>query len=187
MHSTKEISLVFRVFPRERDAVSLRVETDADHGGDKASRRSTSGVLVYLEGARSWALVAWQSKLQSKVSRSTAEAELQASVRGLSIGMPLKMLAESMMARDVAMESFTDPSAALANLQTGLSRELSHLQKWSAIDVAWAHEKGKDGVVKYGKIDTDVNTSDIMTKPLKGERYKTLRTAMGLTIVKQEE
>jgi Reverse transcriptase (RNA-dependent DNA polymerase) len=47
---------------------------DANHGGDVATRRSTTGFVFLLHGAA----VAWQSKLQPTVALSTTEAEYQA-------------------------------------------------------------------------------------------------------------
>ena len=53
------------------DGFGLQAFTDADHGGCKLDRKSTSGGAQYL-GER---LVSWSSKKQSCVSLSTAEAE----------------------------------------------------------------------------------------------------------------
>jgi hypothetical protein len=47
--------------------------SDADLAGDKATRKSTSGVAIFKGG-----LIHWKSKLQSSVALSTCEAELVA-------------------------------------------------------------------------------------------------------------
>jgi hypothetical protein len=47
---------------------------DADYGGDEASRKSTSGVILTLNEAP----VIWSSRLQKTVSTSTTEAEYNA-------------------------------------------------------------------------------------------------------------
>lgn len=51
---------------------SLQCYSDADHGGDSSTGRSTSGMIcVYSSGA-----IAWQSKRQTTVALSSTEAEV---------------------------------------------------------------------------------------------------------------
>ena len=54
--------------------------TDSDWAGDVGSRRSTSGGFVTYRGA---GLSQW-SKMQSNIALSSGEAELDATVKGLS-------------------------------------------------------------------------------------------------------
>ena len=60
-------------FAREGDAQDSTFITyaDADLANDLSTRRSVSGYCIVLHGG----LIAWQSKLQTTVSLSTAEAE----------------------------------------------------------------------------------------------------------------
>ena len=59
---------------------TMTVWTDSDWAGDVASRRSTSGGVIVYRGA----IVAHWSKSQSNIALSSAEAELNATVKGLS-------------------------------------------------------------------------------------------------------
>jgi hypothetical protein len=52
---------------------------DADFGADEDTRRSTSGMVVTLNGRA----VMWMSKLQSIVATSTAEAEFISAATGV--------------------------------------------------------------------------------------------------------
>ena len=62
------------------DDQDLVAWTDSDWAGDADSRRSTSGGLITYRGT---VLMHW-SKMQSNVALSSAEAELNATVKGLS-------------------------------------------------------------------------------------------------------
>ena len=53
------------------DKIDFRGYSDADWAGDLADRKSTSGYVFILLGAR----VSWGSKKQPSVSLSTSEAE----------------------------------------------------------------------------------------------------------------
>ncbi|GMF18891.1 unnamed protein product [Phytophthora fragariaefolia] len=69
---TPKMALVFKLGPSKNVAVAAF--GDANWGGDIAARRSTSGVLVLMDGAR----VIFKSKRQSSVALSAAEAEYMA-------------------------------------------------------------------------------------------------------------
>jgi hypothetical protein len=70
--------------PRGKD-VDIRLFVDSDHAGDKKTRRSRTGFLVYINGA----LITWYSKRQPTIELSVFGAEFVAlkngmeSVRGL--------------------------------------------------------------------------------------------------------
>ena len=54
--------------------ITLEIYTDADFAGSPLDRRSTTGYYTFLGGN----LVAWRSKKQNEVARSSAEAEFRA-------------------------------------------------------------------------------------------------------------
>ena len=70
--------LIPRGIPEEDN--TLVAWTDSDWAGDVASRRSTSGGFITYRGA---VMMHW-SKCQSNIALSSAEAELNATVKGLS-------------------------------------------------------------------------------------------------------
>jgi hypothetical protein len=61
------------------DTMELRGRSDSDYAGDKNTRQSVSGYVVYLNGA----LIAWRSKAQKTVTLSSTEAEYMALPWGL--------------------------------------------------------------------------------------------------------
>ncbi|CAM8975392.1 unnamed protein product [Rhodiola kirilowii] len=60
-------------FPRS-SSLQLRAYSDATWASDHSDRRSRSAYCVFLDGS----LIAWKTKKQTSVSRSSAEAELRA-------------------------------------------------------------------------------------------------------------
>ncbi len=53
-------------------AVQMNVFADADHGGHKITRRSHTGILIYLNCAP----IIWYSKAQNTVESATFGSEL---------------------------------------------------------------------------------------------------------------
>ena len=60
--------------------LSLTVYTDADHAGCRVTRRSTSGLCVFL-GSN---LIIWSSHKQSVIARSVGEVEYRAIAQGVT-------------------------------------------------------------------------------------------------------
>ena len=56
--------------PREKQ-VSITMFCDANHAGDMVTRRSQSGILLYVNGAP----ITWYSKRQNTVESSTFGSE----------------------------------------------------------------------------------------------------------------
>ena len=72
--------------------LQVDVYTDTDWAGSTTDRRSTSGYCSFV-GEN---LVAWRSKKQSVVARSSAEAEFRALVHGICEGIWIKTLPEEL-------------------------------------------------------------------------------------------
>jgi hypothetical protein len=70
------------------DHLKIEAYTDANWAGSITDRRSTSGYYTFVGGN----LVTWQSKKQSVVARSSAEAEFRAMAQGVCETLWLKIL-----------------------------------------------------------------------------------------------
>lgn len=70
----------------------METYTDADYAGYVSDRRSTSGYCTFLCGN----LVAWKSKKQSVVARSSAEAEFRAMALGICELLWMKQILEDL-------------------------------------------------------------------------------------------
>ena len=63
---------------------------DADYAGDTSDSRSVTGVMVAIIGSHTYMPIAFRSKKQDCVSKSTCEAEIVAICQGLQYeGLPM--------------------------------------------------------------------------------------------------
>ena len=112
------------------DECDLVAWTDSDWAGDVNARRLTSGGLITYRGT---VLMHW-SKMQANVALSSAEAELNATVKGLSELIGLNNLISDTMHVKPTMTLCTDASACRGMILrhwTGKVKHLSVKQLWS--------------------------------------------------------
>jgi hypothetical protein len=76
-----------------RGSTELKVFSDADFAGDKATRRSTTGIVTMFSGGA----VSWTSQLQKATALSTIEAEIIAGSEGAKELVWLKRLLSELL------------------------------------------------------------------------------------------
>ena len=111
--------------------------TDSDWAGDEATRRSTSGKGVVLNGAHT---ISWWCKLQATVALSSCEAELNASLKGAVERLNAQGLAKG-FGDDPSLELRTDASAARGVIMRQGVGKIRHLH----VKQLWLQEKVKEG------------------------------------------
>ena len=84
-HPRCRLNFVYEEMPKQ-----VTVLSDSDWAGDQATRRSTSGVMIF-HGAH---LLLFASRLQKTVALSSCEAELNAQVMGMSEGLGVSGVCE---------------------------------------------------------------------------------------------
>ena len=153
----------------ESGALQLHVQLDADHGGDLASRKSTTGYLLVLVGVHGTRVVLeGKSKLQDSVAVSTAEAEVNAIMLAAKRVLSVLPRYEAVFG-ELPVVMWTDASAALGAVRKGFSKTMAYLKRKShAISLAWLREQVAEWLRKIG---TEVNGSDVLTKPLDPEGH----------------
>ena len=129
--------------------------TDSDWAGDVASRRSTSGGFIMCRGA----VMAHWSKSQSNVALSSAEAELNATVKGLSELIALYHLIEETQRVTVRLAIHTDASACKGMLLRHGAGKVKHL----SVKQLWSQECVKMYSVDVKKVPRQENPSDVLT------------------------
>ena len=89
LHSTKHMISRGYVGNRIEDC-HIGVFCDADYAGDTSDSRSVTGVMVAIIGSHTYMPIAFRSKKQENVSKSTCEAEVVAMCQGLQYeGLPM--------------------------------------------------------------------------------------------------
>ena len=172
------------------------VDTDADLGGCQHTRRSTSGMVLRLgTGA-----FAWKSVRQARITTSTRDAELGAFAMGLQFVEPLYLVIKEFKLdkKPMPIALRTDNQAALAAAKKATIRDVPFLPEEKDVSgginrelrLGYVQECGRmchprlDNLkprtfVRYGHVETSVNTADLMTKGLHQDKVKMLGALMG--------
>ncbi|KAK3264431.1 hypothetical protein CYMTET_26831 [Cymbomonas tetramitiformis] len=156
----------------------LSIYTDADYAGCKVTRRSTSGIAVFLCGS----LIIFSSMIQKCVSLSTTEAEIIAMSEGarevkyvlnvldslVDICRPMPMYCDNQGAIHLATDYVNNSRSKHIEVRNMYIRELVKAKDTEAL---WC-------MALY--TGTDDNTSDIMTKPLALPVFRVHRERLGV-------
>ena len=151
----------------------LEAYSDADHAGDLATRRSTTGVICcFAEGA-----VSWFSQRQASVSISTTEAEIVASSEAARELVWLKRLFADLTQIDKT-RLFIDNEAAI---KLAHNPEMHRRTKHIEARHFYVRECVQENLLEVERISSQDQLADIMTKPLFKPRFRMLCQAIGLS------
>ncbi|KAG5883726.1 hypothetical protein JTB14_024227 [Gonioctena quinquepunctata] len=156
----------------------LKTFSDADHGGDDTTGRSTTGVFsMYADGA-----ISWYSQRQTSVAISTTEAEIVAASEAARGIVWLKRLFEEIIVLRAVPTLMVDNEAAIKLAENPeYHRRTEHIH----IRHFFVRELVLDSFIQVKKVSSEDQLADIMTKPLFKPRLQMLRNAMGLTRIIQ--
>ena len=137
---------------------------DANHAGNVVTRRSHSGILIYVNNAP----VIWYSKRQNTVEAATFGSELVA----------LRICKEMIVALRYKLRMFGVPIEGPANVfcdNRGVVKNCSVpesvlAKKHNSINYHAVREAVAAGIIRVGKEDGDTNLADLFTKSLVGEK-----------------
>ena len=134
----------------------LVVFTDSDWGGGRRTRRSTSGGAV-VHGEH---LIAHWSRTQQLVALSSAEAELNASIKAAQEALGLRQMAmEVGMWCTGMVEVKGDSSANDGILKRAGSGKIKHL----TVRQLCLQEQCELGIARHVNIPRAINSADAMT------------------------
>ena len=155
--------------PRGRP-VRMYVFVDADHAGDKITRRSRTGVLIYLNKAP----IIWYSKKQNTVETSTFGSEFVAMRQAFemikALNYKLRMFGIPI---DGPAQVFGDNNAVILNSSVP---ESTLKKKHHSVNYNYVRECVAAGIGLVYKVDTNENLADLFTKVLDKVKRKMLVT-----------
>ena len=151
--------------PAKGPKVRMTVYKDADHAHDLVTRRSVSGILLFLNNTP----VRWISKRQKTVETSTYGSELVAGKMATELVMEYRYILRSMGAEpDGPAMMLGDNNSVVLNC-TMPSSVLK--KKHSACSYHRIREAIAGKIIKFAHIPSEMNYADILTKPLSGQAY----------------
>lgn len=147
---------------------------DADYAGDVNDRKSTSGYVFIKNGAA----LSWQSKKQTVVAQSTAEAEFTSLAFAAKEAMWLKSLRDEILGiSNTAYRMYCDNQGAV-----DLAHNNNHSEKTKHIDVKlkFVHNELEKKTMLLEHIPTDKMLADVLTKSLTKEKHEKCIAGLGL-------
>ena len=166
--------------PRE---LHLALYVDADFAGEKADAKSTSGGYLVLKSPNSFFPLAWLSKRQTSVSRSTTESETVSLAHSLhQEGLPaLSLWAELLGRQDLELVIHEDNQATILVAKKGHSLKLRHISRTHKVNLGCISEQLAEGShISIQYVDTAEQAADIFTKALPPQKWDNALKLLGL-------
>ena len=170
LQGTKDLGLVYDYGGKYDDTPPyLHGYSDADWGGDKDTRRSTTGYVFMLDSG----VISWASKLQPTVALSSAEAEYMAACAAVQEAIHLReLMGDIGYKQDGATVIFEDNQGCIA-----LSANPVFHKRTKHIDIRYhfIRERVASGEVELRYVPTAEQLADLLTKGLPRPRTLMLR------------
>jgi hypothetical protein len=151
--------------------------SDSDHAGDLENRKSTSGVVFFLNGN----VVTWTSQKQRVVSLSSCEAEYIAAASAACQGVWLSRLIADLTGEKLQkFKLLMDSKSALE-----LCKNPVYHERTKHIDTRYHYirECVANGIAEVEHVSTVKQLADILTKPLGRVKFVEMRQELGVSKV----
>lgn len=145
--------------PRGR-MVSMHCFVDADHASNKVTRRSQTGILIFINRAP----ISWYSKRQNTVESSTFGSEFIAMKTAVEMLQALRYkLRWFGVPIDGPVNVFGDNESVINSSQ---KPEVTLSKKHNGIAYHKVREAVAAGIIRVAYVHTTLNLADLLTKPL---------------------
>jgi hypothetical protein len=146
---------------------------DANLGGDRHTRKSTSGMVIMMNGGP----IDWNSRLQKLCAQSSAEAEIYAVTDGVKQALHIRLLCEEsgIRAPDIPMTVWEDNQACI---QMGHMLKGSNNAKHFELRLRFLNEHVWSRNIEFSKIDTKDQLADGFTKALARPAFELFRNQL---------
>jgi hypothetical protein len=147
-----------RLFFSRFSSLQLQAYCDASWASDPSDRRSLSAYCVFLSGS----LIAWKTKKQVAVSRSSAEAKLRAMALVTTEVTWLRWLLEDFgVSVSMLTPLLSDSTGAISIARDPVKHELT---KHVGVDAHFMRSQVQDGVVTLQYVPSELQLADFFTK-----------------------
>jgi Reverse transcriptase (RNA-dependent DNA polymerase) len=148
--------------------VTVHVFVDANHAGNVVTRRSHTGILLFVQNSP----IQWLSRRQNTVETSTFGSEFVAlrNARDMIISMRYKLRMFGVPI-DGPAQVYCDNQGVVKN--TSIPESVLS-KKHNAINYHAVREAAAAGVLQVHKEDTETNLADLFTKVLPADRRRQL-------------
>ena len=154
----------------------LDVYSDSDWAGCKATRKSTSGGMLVVDGC---CLRIWSSA-QATVATSSGEAELYALVKAAAEGLGFQAVAS-----DFGVELRVELWVDLSTAQSISSRNGVGKTKHVEVKFLWIQEVVRGSRIVVQRVAGDRNPADLLTKPHSAGRIGEVVSWVGSRILRR--
>jgi len=156
------------------DEPTLMGFSDSDLAGDVDDRKSTTGVVFFLDSG----IITWTSQKQPVVALSSCEAEYIAAAKAACQAVWLSRLLGELIGKPPAtVKLYVDNKSAIE-----LSRNPVHHERSKHIDTRFHYirECIEDGKVDIDHVSTNGQLADILTKALGRVKFAEMRLKLGV-------
>jgi hypothetical protein len=159
---------------RKKEEAKLIGFSDNDFVGDVDARKSTTGVIFFLNSNP----ITWQSMKQKVVAQSSCEAEYIAAANAACLALWFaRVLAEVQGIAPKALVLRLDNQSAIALIRNlVLHGQSKHIQ----VKYHYVRESEDEGLINVKFIRSEEQLSDILTKPLGKTKFLELRSKIVL-------
>jgi hypothetical protein len=148
--------------------VQINAFKDADHAGNRITRRSHTGILIYANSAP----IIWFSKAQTTVETSTLGSEFIAMKIAVELLEALRYRLRMFSIQiDGASNVFYDNKSVVSNSTVP---ESMLKKKHNAIAYHRVRESVASGALRIAYVQSKSNNADLLTKPLPGPELRAM-------------